>query len=492
MELAKGLQKLGIEIISTGGTAKVLKENGVKVKDVSEVTGFPEMLGGRVKTLHPKIHGGILAVREKNKHMQELKERGIQPIDLVVVNLYPFEETINRTDEIDEVIENIDIGGPAMLRSAAKNYRNVAVVVDPADYTEILEELRKNDRELSDETRKKLAAKAFARTARYDTIISNYLGEKFGTGEFPGTLGLTYEKLLELRYGENPHQKAALYKNRNEGIAGGRQLHGRQLSFNNVLDLDAALKTVNEFEEPTAVIIKHGNPCGVASEKNILEAYRRAHACDPVSAYGGVVAVNRQLDEATAKEIVSTFIEALAAPSYDAEALEVLGGKKNLRVMELAGKVKNELELRQVSGGMLVQKRDVLLLRPGGVKVVTQKKPSKKEMEDLIFAWKVAKHVKSNAIVVAKEKQAIGVGAGQMSRVESTEIAIKKAGERVRGAVLASDAFIPFADSIDKAADAGITSVIQPGGSVHDAEVIEAANKHGIAMVFTGIRHFKH
>ncbi|HID60589.1 MAG TPA: bifunctional phosphoribosylaminoimidazolecarboxamide formyltransferase/IMP cyclohydrolase, partial [Hadesarchaea archaeon] len=346
VELAKGLQKLGIEIISTGGTAKVLKENGVKVKDVSEVTGFPEMLGGRVKTLHPKIHGGILAVREKNKHMQELKERGIQPIDLVVVNLYPFEETINRTDEIDEVIENIDIGGPAMLRSAAKNYRNVAVVVDPADYTEILEELRKNDRELSDETRKKLAAKAFARTARYDTIISNYLGEKFGTGEFPGTLGLTYEKLLELRYGENPHQKAALYKNRNEGIAGGRQLHGRQLSFNNMLDLDAALKTVNEFEEPTAVIIKHGNPCGVASEKNILEAYRRAHACDPVSAYGGVVAVNRQLDEATAKEIVSTFIEALAAPSYDAEALEVLGGKKNLRVMELAGKVKNELELR--------------------------------------------------------------------------------------------------------------------------------------------------
>ncbi len=492
VELARGLQQLGIEIISTGGTAKVLRKNGVEVKDASEITGFPEMLDGRVKTLHPKIHGGILAIRGNKKHVQELKEQGVQPIDLVVVNLYPFEETIKRTDEMEEIIENIDIGGPAMLRSAAKNYRDVAVIVDPSDYSWVMEELRKNDRTLSDRTREKLAAKAFAHTARYDAVISKYLGEKFGAGKFPETLTLTYRKVQELRYGENPHQKAALYAGSGKGIVGGEQLQGKQLSFNNILDLNAALSIADEFEEPTAVVIKHGNPCGVATGSDLLEAYKRAHACDPVSAYGGIVAVNRRLDEATAKELTSTFIEALVAPEYDAGALNVLGRKKNLRVIKVSNGGENGLEVRPVSGGVLVQERDVLSLKPEEIKTVTRKKPSEKEMEDLFFAWKVVKHVKSNAIVVAKEKQAIGVGAGQTSRVDSAEIAIRKAGEESRGAVLASDGFIPFSDTIEKAAEAGITAIIQPGGSIHDAEVIESADKHSLAMVFTGIRHFKH
>jgi len=492
VELARGLQQLGIEIISTGGTAKVLRENGVEVKDASEITGFPEMLDGRVKTLHPKIHGGILAIRENKKHVQELREQGVQPIDLVVVNLYPFEETIKRTDEIEKIIENIDIGGPTMLRSAAKNYRDVAVIVDPSDYSWVMEELRKNDRTLSDRTREKLAAKAFAHTARYDAVISKYLGEKFGAGKFPETLTLAYRKVQELRYGENPHQKAALYAGSGKGIVGGEQLQGKQLSFNNILDLNAALSIADEFEEPTAVVIKHGNPCGVATGSDLLEAYKRAHACDPVSAYGGIVAVNRRLDEATAKELTSTFIEALVAPEYDAGALNVLGGKKNLRVIKVSNGWENGLEVRPVSGGVLVQERDVLSLKPEEIKTVTRKKPSEKEMEDLIFAWKVVKHVKSNAIVVAKEKQAIGVGAGQTSRVDSAEIAIRKAGEKSRGAVLASDGFIPFPDTIEKAAEAGITAIIQPGGSIHDAEVIESADKRGLAMMFTGIRHFKH
>lgn len=493
VELAKGLQKLGIEIISTGGTAKVLKENGVKVKDVSDVTAFPEMLDGRVKTLHPKIHGGILAIRKKKEHMEKLSEHGIQTIDLVIVNLYPFEETISKTDALEDAIENIDIGGPAMLRSAAKNYRDVAVVVDPNDYDKILNELRENDRALSDKTRERLAAKTFAHTARYDTIISNHLRKKFGGDEFPDVLNRSYRKVQDLRYGENPHQMAALYREREaHGVAGAKQLHGKQLSFNNVLDLDAAYGLVHEFDEPIAVIVKHGNPCGVASGRKLLEAYKRAYACDPTSAYGGIVAVNSKLDEATAKEITSIFIEAVIAPSYDVKALDVLKKKKDLRVVEQPVDVETGPQLKHVSGGMLIQERDALLLRQDEMKVVTKKKPSEGEMEDLIFAWKVVKHAKSNAIVVAKERQAIGIGAGQMSRVDSTEIAIKKAGDKARGAVLASDAFFPFADNVQKAADAGIKAIIQPGGSIRDAEVIEAADKSGIAMVFTGVRHFRH
>jgi len=493
VELAKGLQKLGIEIISTGGTAKVLKENGIKVKDISEVTGFPEMLDGRVKTLHPKVHGGILAVRSNKEHVRQIKEYEIEPIDLVVVNLYPFEETIRKSDRLEDAIENIDVGGPAMVRSAAKNYRDVAIVVDPKDYDAVLKELKENDKSLSEKTREKLAAKAFSHTARYDSIISGHLREKFGVREPPETLTVSYKKIQELRYGENPHQKAALYQGEKAcGIAGAKQLHGKQLSFNNIVDLDAALGLVREFDEPTAVIVKHGNPCGVASDKNIVNAYKKAHACDPMSAYGGIIALNRRVDVATAKEITSTFIEALIAPGYDPEALEVLKLKKDLRAVELSGDSIDILQLKQVSGGMLVQDNDALLLRPEEMKVVTKKKPTKEEMEDLLFAWKVVKHAKSNAIVVVKEKQAIGVGAGQMSRVDSVEIAVKKAGDKAKGAVLASDAFFPFSDGVKKAAEAGITAVIQPGGSIRDAEVIEAANQHDIAMVFTGVRHFKH
>lgn len=493
VELAKGLLELGIEVLSTGGTAKFLKENKIKVKEMSEVTGFPEILDGRVKSLHPKVHGGILAVRGNKKHMQELEKLGIQPIDLVVVNLYPFEETIERTGAIEEVIENIDIGGPAMLRSAAKNYRDVAVVVDPRDYAQVLKELGENDRRLGEGTRERLAIKAFSYTARLDTIISNHLMEKFGIDELPDILNLSYKKIQDLRYGENPHQKAAIYRARKpHGIVGAKQLQGKQLSFNNILDLDVAWEIVREFEEPTAVIVKHGNPCGVVSAKSILEAYKRAHACDPASAYGSIVAVNGKIDEAVAEEITSTFVEAVISPDYQKAALDVFKQKKDLRVMELPETAERKLQLREVTGGALVQEKDAMLLRPGEIKVVTKKKPSEREMEDLIFAWKVVKHVKSNAILVAKEKQAIGVGAGQMSRVDSTEIAIKKAGDRVRGAVLASDGFVSFEDSIHKAADAGITAVIQPGGSIHDEEVIQAADKRKIAMVITGVRHFKH
>ncbi len=499
-KFARGLSKLGIEIISTGGTAKFLNKKGIPIKEVSEVTKFPEILEGRVKTLHPAIHGAILARRDKPSHMKTLAKRGIAPIDLVVVNLYPFTETVARTDvTLEEALENIDIGGPTLLRAAAKNYHAVGVVVDPKRYEEVLSELKRKGG-LSEQTRRGLAVEAFAHTAAYDATIHSYLENTrrraAGGTSFPAVLQLTYQRAQAVRYGENPHQLAALYKEaRARGIASAKQLQGKDISFNNLVDVDAAWSLVKEFEEPTAVITKHTNPCGVACGENLREAYERAHACDPTSAYGGIIALNRPLDDATAREITSTFIEAIIAPSYKANALKVLKKKKNLRALELpfAGEgVGGQLQFKQISGGILAQEEDALLLRPEGTKVVTRKKPSEGELEDLVFAWKVAKHVKSNAIVVARNKQAVGVGAGQMSRVDSVEIAIHKAGDRTRGAVLASDAFFPFADSIHKAADAGITAIIQPGGSVRDAEVIDAANKRGIAMVFTGIRHFKH
>lgn len=497
-EFARGLSELGVEIISTGGTAKFLRERGIHVIEVSDLTEFPEMLEGRVKTLHPSIHAAILARRDKPSHMKALAERGIVPIDLVVVNLYPFKEVVAQAGvRLEDAIESIDVGGPALIRAAAKNFWSVGIVVNPSRYKEVLSELKVSGG-LSEQTRLTLAAEAFALTAAYDAAIQEYFEKtRREAGEaplFPPTLQLVYEKARDVRYGENPHQLAALYTEaRAKGIANARQLQGKELSFNNLLDLDAALELVEEFEEPTAVIIKHTNPCGVACGENLLESYKNAHACDPVSAYGGIVALNRGLDEATAKEIVSTFIEAIVAPSFDPKALEVLAKKKDLRVIELPlGGGRPRLRYRQISGGVLVQEPDDLLLIPEEMKVVTEKKPSEKEMEDLIFAWKVAKHVKSNAIVIAKDKRAVGIGAGQMSRIDSTEIALKKAGERAKGAVLASDGFFPFADSILRAADAGITAIIQPGGSIRDAEVIKAANRSGIAMVFTGVRHFKH
>ena len=491
---ARGLAELGIEIISTGGTARFLREKGIAVKEVSEVTGFPEMLEGRVKTLHPAIHAAILARRDKSSHMQNLAEHGIAPIDLVVANLYPFAETVARPRiTLEEAFEQIDIGGPALLRAAAKNYRDVGVVVNPQRYEGVLMELRETGG-LSERTRFELATEALVHTAAYDSAIQSYLAERSGE-TFPGLLRLTYEKVQNVRYGENPHQLAALYRElRPWGIASAKQLQGKELSFNNLVDLDAALELVREFEEPTAVVVKHTNPCGVACGKDLLEAYKRAHACDPMSAYGGIVAVNRPLDAATAEEITLTFKEALVAPIYEPAALEVLKRKEDLRVLELPFEegVEPPLQLKQISGGMLVQEKDVLLLRRGEMKVVTEKKPSSVQLEDLEFAWKVVKHVRSNAIVLAKEKQAVGVGAGQMSRIDSAELAIKKAGERARGAVLASDGFIPFVDTIERAAEAGITAIVEPGGSIRDAEVIEAVNQRGLAMVFTGVRHFRH
>jgi len=448
------------------------------------------MMDGRVKTLHPTIHGGILAVRKKREHMEELERHGIKAIDLVAVNLYPFEETVGRGAGLQEAVENIDIGGPAMIRSAAKNFTDVAVVVDPDDYKWVIEELERTGW-LSEESRRRLAVKAFSHTARYDAVISNYLNRTFGAEEFPEILNLSYRRAGVLRYGENPHQRGVLYVDgTGRGIVGARCLQGKQLSFNNYLDLDAAWELLKEFDEPSAVVIKHGNPCGVASAENLLEAYRRAHACDPVSAYGGVVGLNGTVDGSTAAEVSSTFIEAVVARGYSRDALEVFAKKPNMRILEMAGE-ENELQYKQISGGMLVQEPDSVLVAEE-LKFVTSKRPSEAELSNLMFAWKVAKHVRSNAIVLVKDKQAVGIGAGQMSRVDSADIAIKKAGDRAGGGVMASDGFIPFTDTVERAASAGLTAIIQPGGSVRDSEVIQAAEKLGIAMVFTGTRHFRH
>jgi len=499
IDFVKGLSEMGVEILSTGGTAKLLKDNNIPVIQVSDYTGFPEIMDGRVKTLHPLIHGGLLGRRDNEKHLEEMKKHGIKPIDMVVVNLYPFEDTISKEGvKLDEAIENIDIGGPSMLRSSAKNFQDVAVVVNSDDYEDILAEMEENDGAISYDTKMKLSVKAFKHTARYDSLISKYLESKVEGEGFPSILNLQFEKITDLRYGENPHQKAAFYENigLNKGtLSKAKQLHGKELSYNNILDLNAALELVREFDETAAVIIKHTNPCGVAIGNNLVSAYREARETDPLSAFGGIIGFNKNVDEETAKEIASTFIEAVIAPDYDESALAILKEKKNIRLLKLSNfkeKTEKEYDLRNVSGGLLLQDKDSVTLNEDNLKVVTNRQPTEKEWSAMRFAWKVAKHVKSNAIIYATENETVGIGAGQMSRVDSSKLAAMKANKPIQGTAMASDAFFPFRDSVDEAAKVGVTAIIQPGGSVKDEEVIAAANEHNIAMVFTGIRHFKH
>ncbi|HLY19983.1 MAG TPA: bifunctional phosphoribosylaminoimidazolecarboxamide formyltransferase/IMP cyclohydrolase [Bryobacteraceae bacterium] len=491
-EFAREMRALGAELISTGGTARLLRASGVPVTDVAEMTGFPEMLDGRVKTMHPHVTGGILAMRGKPEHMQALAAHGIRPIDMVVVNLYAFEKVADRADaSLAELIENIDIGGPTMIRSAAKNYQDVAVVVSPQDYAELVAEMKAHDGGLSLETRWRLAQKAFRTTAGYDSVISARLARVDGGGPLPAVLDVRAQKLMDLRYGENPHQSAALYGKPGAGIAGAAQLQGKELSYNNLVDLDAAWQLVNEFGQPAAAIIKHTNPCGCAEKGTLAESYRKAFECDPASAFGGVVGLNRVMDEETARECAKTFLEAIAAPDFSLEALAVLSGKKNLRLMKAAAGG-DELVVKSISGGYLAQTADTARLDRAETQVKTRRAPSDEEWIALEFAWKVAKHVKSNAIVFARAGQTVGVGAGQMSRVDSVKIAAMKAALPLAGTVVGSDAFFPFPDGVEEAARHGATAVIQPGGSVRDAEVIEAADRLGLAMVFTGVRHFRH
>jgi phosphoribosylaminoimidazolecarboxamide formyltransferase/IMP cyclohydrolase len=505
VEFARALTARGVEILSTGGTAKLLKEHAVTVTEVSDYTGFPEMLDGRVKTLHPKIHGGLLGRRDLPAHVDAMAKHGIPPIDLLVVNLYPFEQTVARPDcALEDAIENIDIGGPTMLRAAAKNHGSVAVVVDSNDYERVLEEMKANGGAVSDATRFALAIKVFEHTARYDGAIANYLGAIRPDGSravFPRTFSMQYRKAQEMRYGENPHQLAAFYVEpgaREASVATARQLQGKALSFNNIGDTDAALECVKQFDDaPACVIVKHANPCGAALAGSIREAYERAYATDPESAFGGIIAFNRELDGETTRLILERqFVEVVVAPKVSAAAIEAAAAKKNVRLLECGQWPKNagrRLDLKRVNGGLLVQEADLALYQD--LKVVTEKQPTAAEMSDLLFTWKVAKFVKSNAIVYGKDMMTIGVGAGQMSRVNSARIAAIKAehaGLVVKGAVMASDAFFPFRDGIDQAAAAGVSAVIQPGGSMRDDEVIAAANEHGMAMVFTGMRHFRH
>ena len=500
-EFAEGLAALGVEILSTGGTAKLLRDKGLKVRDVSDLTGFPEMLDGRVKTLHPKVHGGLLAIRSNAQHQEQVKKHGIEFIDLVCVNLYPFEKTAAKPGvKFEEIIENIDIGGPSMIRSAAKNFEDVTVVVDAADYATVLEEMKTNQCGTTQETRARLSRKAFATTAAYDSAISTTLQKLAGDGPFPMNLHMSYRKTLDLRYGENPHQKAALYVDpavAGRGLAHSKQLQGKELSFNNIVDLEAAWRLVGEFEEPTTAIIKHTNPCGIASAPTLAESYQKALEVDPVSAFGSVIAFNRKVDGATAEAMGKLFVEAVVAPGYDAAALEKLAAKKNLRLMDMSTTTGDEygLQLKSVGGGLLVQTPDTAGAATAEWKCVTERKPTDSEMRALVFAWRVTKHVKSNAIVFAKEDVVVGVGAGQMSRVDSAKLAAAKARDlkhSLEGTVVGSDAFFPFPDGVEEIAKAGATAIAQPGGSVRDADVIAAANRLGLAMVFTGVRHFRH
>lgn len=497
VELARGLKELGWDLISSGGTARVLTQAGIPVTEVASVTGFPEMLDGRVKTLHPKIHGGLLAKRTP-EHLRQLQEHGIEPFDLVVVNLYPFRETIARPGATAaEAIENIDIGGPSMVRSAAKNHEAVAVVVTPASYEAVLDELRANG-ELSLATRRRLAAEAFAHTAAYDAAIAAYFRRLTGKEEaFPVNFVFTGEKVQDLRYGENPYQGAAFYRLPVvplNSVAGARQLQGKELSYNNLMDLDAAWNLVCDFSETAVAVIKHTNPCGVARAETPAAAYRLAYAADPVSAFGGIVAANRPVDADMAAEMQKIFLEAVIAPGFTPEALDILKTKANLRLLATGEGTRqgSELQLRTVSGGFLVQSADNHVLDPVNFKVVTTREPDAAEREDLFFAWRVVKHVKSNAIVIAKNGVTLGIGAGQMNRVGAARIALEQAGDRAKGAVLASDAFFPFADTVELAAKAGITAIIQPGGSIRDEDSIKAADAAGLAMIFTGVRHFRH
>ena len=493
VDFARGLSGLGAEIISTGGTARMLREAGIAVKDVADLTGFPEMLDGRVKTLHPKVAGGILAIRGHADHMQALAAHGIDPIDMVAVNLYRFEEAAAKAGiSREELIENIDIGGPTMIRAAAKNYQDVAVVVSPADYAAVLEELHAHGGELSVETCWQLAKKAFRTTAGYDAAIRARLEkEDEPDAVLPRDLSLHAPKLMDLRYGENPHQQAALYGRRGHGIAGAEQLHGKELSYNNLVDLDAAFQLALEFEQPAVAIIKHTNPCGCAEQDMLAEAWRQALACDPVSAFGSVVGINRAVDEETAREVSKLFVEAIAAPGYSPEALAILTAKKNLRLMRVAGAA-DPLVVKSISGGYLMQTADTLGFDRATTTVQTRRAPIEEEWNALAFGWKVAKHVKSNAIVFARPGQTMAVGAGQMSRVDSVKLAAMKAVLPLAGTVVASDAFFPFPDGVEEAIKYGATAFIQPGGSVRDRDVIEAADRSGAAMVFTGVRHFRH
>lgn len=505
VNLAKVLKKFGVEILSTGGTAKELKANGIEVREVSDYTGFPEMMDGRIKTLHPKIHGGILALRDNDEHVRCALEQGIEFIDMVIINLYRFEDTVAREGcSLEEAVENIDIGGPSMIRAAAKNYRFVTVVTDPADYEGIARELEATGGKISLETNYRCAVKAFQLTARYDGAISNYLGRTTPDAQekdFPDSFTLQFHLAQALRYGENPHQKAAFYREINPpvgSIATARQLQGKELSYNNIMDSDAAWQMVCEFDLPAAVIVKHANPCGASVDRDsLLAAYLRALETDPVSAFGGIVAFNRPVDGKLAEELSKIFLEVIIAPRFEEEAKGMLAGKKNMRLMEVplpgveTKKVEN-WDFRRVGGGLLIQQRDVMQVALRSAKVVTKRGPTEEEWQALDFAWRVVKHVKSNAIVFANKNQLVGVGAGQMSRVDSVKIARMKALLPTKGTVMASDAFFPFRDGLDMAAEAGITAVVQPGGSVRDREVIEAADEHGIAMVFTGERHFKH
>ncbi len=502
VEFAQGLRGHGVEILSTGGTYKLLQENGIEVTEVSEHTGFPEMMDGRVKTLHPKIHGGILARRGQDDAVME--EHGIAGIDMVVVNLYPFEKTVARDDySLEDAIENIDIGGPTMVRAAAKNHRFVNIVVNASDYARVLDEMQANDGATSYDTRFDLAIRAYEHTAAYDGAIANYFGHRVEGGSelFPRTYSTQFHKVQEMRYGENPHQNAAFYTEREPaeaGIATATQLQGKALSYNNVADTDAALECVKNFSEPACVIVKHANPCGVAVAGSLLEAYELAFATDPESAFGGIIAFNRELDAETAAAIIDRqFVEVIIAPAISDAALAATASKENVRVLACGewGDNLPALDYKRVNGGLLVQDRDLGMITEGDLKVVSKVQPSEAQMRDLLFAWKVAKFVKSNAIVYAGDGRTIGVGAGQMSRVNSARIAAIKAehaGLEVKGSVMASDAFFPFRDGIDNAANVGISAVIQPGGSIRDEEVIAAADENGMVMVFTGMRHFRH
>jgi len=493
---AKQLSELGVEIISTGGTKKALQEAGIPVISISEVTGFPEILDGRVKTLHPMIHGGLLAIRENEHHRLQLEEHNITPIDLVVANLYPFQQTIARKNvTFADAIENIDIGGPTMLRAAAKNHQYVTVVVDPTDYETVLQELKENGA-VSKETNLRLAAKVFRHTAAYDAVIAEYLTNTAGE-VYPESLTVTFEKRQDLRYGENPHQQAAFYKKplgSSFSIAAANQLHGKELSYNNINDANAALQIVKEFSEPAAVAVKHMNPCGVGIGNTISEAFTRAYEADPTSIFGGIVALNREVDKETALKMHEIFLEIIIAPSFNREAVEILTQKKNIRLLtiDFTAEKKKESFVVSVQGGLLVQDEDIYSLDDANITVPTKRQPTEREWADLKLAWKVVKHVKSNAIVLAKDQMTIGVGAGQMNRVGAAKIAIEQAGEKANGSALASDAFFPMDDTVEAAAKAGVTAIIQPGGSIRDADSIKKADEYGIAMVFTGVRHFKH
>ncbi len=500
VDFAKGLIEAGFEIVSTGGTSKALTAAGVEVINISDVTGFPECLDGRVKTLHPKIHAGILAMRGRKEHMDQLEQLGVTPIDVVAINLYPFKETILKPGvTLEEAIENIDIGGPTMIRAAAKNWQDVAVVVDPADYGRVLEELKGG--EVSRRTKFELALKVFEHTASYDALICNYLRKQIFPDTLPETFTCTYEKVQDMRYGENPHQKAAFYREigtADNVLSAAQQLHGKELSYNNINDANGALEVIKEFgyEKPCAVAVKHANPCGVGLGETLHEAYLRAYESDPVSIFGGIVALNQEVDKATAEELAKIFLEIIIAPSFSSEALEILEKKKNIRLMQLPhlaqANAPGTLDMKKVAGGLLVQQLDTELYDESQLRVVTKRQPTAEELEQMKFGMKIVKHTKSNAIVLVKDFATVGVGPGQTNRVTALDLAIRYAGDKAAGSVMASDAFFPFDDCVKLAQEHGITAIIQPGGSIRDEDSIKAADEAGIAMVFTGMRHFKH